>query len=100
MCCSCRYDIPGQDDLTKEVLEEVERSLLQDPSRLEMAQGLIEKFAITAFPFGWGTISAEEIATAYVNYIESLFSGEQLPDTPLCTYLFKHIDNDSDFNKV
>lgn len=87
--------LPGQDDLTKQVLEEVDRRLLQDPSRLEMAQGLIEKFAITAFPFGWGTHQAEEVATAYVNYIESLFSGEQFPETAL-NLLIQQIDNDSD----
>lgn len=87
--------LPGQDDLTKQVLEEVDCRLLQDPSRLEMAQGLIEKFAITAFPFGWGTHQAEEVATAYVNYIESLFSGEQLPETAL-NLLIQQIDNDSD----
>lgn len=87
--------LPGQDDLTKQVLKEVDRRLLQDPSRLEMAQGLIEKFAITAFPFGWGTHQAEEVATAYVNYIESLFSGEQLPETAL-NLLIQQIDNDSD----
>ena len=87
--------LPGQDDLTKQVLEAVDHRLLQDPSRLEMAQGLIEKFAITAFPFGWGTYQAEEVATAYVNYIESLFSGEQLPRTAL-NLLIQQIDNDSD----
>lgn len=87
--------LPGQDDLTKQVLKEVDRMLLQDPSRLEMAQGLIEKFAITAFPFGWGTHQAEEVATAYVNYIESLFSGEQSPETAL-NLLIQQIDNDSD----
>ena len=87
--------LPGQDDLTKQVLVEVDRQLLQDPSRLEMAQGLIEKFAITAFPFGWGNHQAEEVATAYVNYIESLFSGEQLPKTAL-NLLIQQIDNDSD----
>lgn len=87
--------LPGQDDLTKQVLKEVDRMLLRDPSRLEMAQGLIEKFAITAFPFGWGTHQAEEVATAYVNYIESLFSGEQSPETAL-NLLIQQIDNDSD----
>jgi len=91
--------LPGQDDLTKQVLKEVDRRLLQDPSRLEMAQGVIEKYAITAFPFGWGNHQVEEVATAYVNYIESLFSGEQLPETAL-NLLIQQIDNDSDLNKV
>lgn len=87
--------LPGQDAKTKEVLEKIEQLLFQDPSRLEMAQGLIEKFAITAFPFGWGNCKSEDVATAYVNYIESLFSGEQLPETEL-NLLIKQIDNDSD----
>ena len=87
--------LPGQDAMTKEVLEKIERQLFQDPSRLEMAQGLIEKFAITAFPFGWGNSNSEDVATAYVNYIESLFSGEQLPETEL-NLLIQQIDNDSD----
>lgn len=87
--------LPGQDDLTKQVLTEMDRRLLQDPSKLEMAQGLIEKFAITAFPFGWGSHTVEEVTSAYVNYIESLFSGERLPESAL-NKLIQQIDNDSD----
>ena len=60
-----------------------------------MAQGLIEKYAITAFPFGWRHYPAEEVAIAYVNYIESLFSGEPLPETDLYR-LIQQIDSDSD----
>lgn len=88
--------LPGGDDQTKKVLGVLEQLLLQDPSRFEMAQGLIEKFAITAFPFSWGNHSADEVANAYLLYIESLFSGEELPDTQLCS-LIKQLDNDSDF---
>lgn len=88
--------LPGQDSLTQTVLSEIEEMLVKDPSRLELAQGLIEKFAITAFPFDWGDYDAEEIAVSYVEYIESMFSGEQLPDTPLCA-LIVEIDNESDF---
>ncbi|WP_188006623.1 Cytochrome c-type biogenesis protein CcmH/NrfG [Sporosarcina sp. ANT_H38] len=87
--------LPGQDDFTKQVLTEMDRRLLQDPSKFEMAQGLIEKFAITAFPFGWGSHTVEEVTTAYVNYIESLFSGERLPESGL-NKLIQQIDNDSD----
>ncbi|MER2090709.1 MAG: tetratricopeptide repeat protein [Sporosarcina sp.] len=89
--------LPGQDELTKKVREEIERLLFQDPSRLQMAQGLIEKFAITAFPFGWGDYQAVEVAAAYVNYIESLFSGERVPETAL-NLLIQQIDNDSDLS--
>jgi tetratricopeptide (TPR) repeat protein len=87
--------LPGRDDLTRDVLEKLDQLLLKDPSRLEMARGLIEKFAITAFPFGWNQYSANEVATAYVNYIESMFSGEQLPETELGR-LIQQIDSDWD----
>ncbi|MFD1927264.1 DUF3196 family protein [Sporosarcina siberiensis] len=88
--------LPGQDDQTKEVLSEVERLLLKDPSRFEMASGIIEKFAITAFPFSWGTYDVKEIASTYIEYIESLFSGGLLPNNPLIS-LIKRIDTDSDW---
>lgn len=88
--------LPGQDDQTQQVLAILEQLLVKDPTRFEMAQGLVEKFAITAFPFGWGSHEAEEVAEAYLYYIDSLFSGEELPDTPLCA-LIKQLDNDLDF---
>lgn len=87
--------LPGRDDVTGDVRVEIERLLLKDPSRLEMAQDLIEKYAITAFPFGWNQYSAQEVAIAYVNYIDSLFSGEQLPETELYR-LIQQIDGDRD----
>lgn len=87
--------LPGRDDVTDDVRVEIERLLLKDPSRLEMAQGLIEKYAITAFPFGWNQYPAKEVAIAYVNYIDSLFSGEQLPETELYR-LIQQIDSDRD----
>ncbi|WP_438311241.1 DUF3196 family protein [Sporosarcina sp. FA9] len=87
--------LPGQDDKTKEVLSEVDRLLLKDPSRYEMASGIIEKFAITAFPFSWGSYDVKQIASTYIEYIESLFSGDPLPNNPL-TSLIKRIDMDSD----
>ena len=53
--------LPGQDALTKKVLINSGTSiLLQDPSRFEMAHSLIEKFAITAFPFTPGGISMKK----------------------------------------
>ncbi|MFJ7936413.1 tetratricopeptide repeat protein [Sporosarcina sp. NPDC096371] len=88
--------LPGRDDLTGDVLVEIDRLLLKDPSRLEMAHGLIEKFAITVFPFGWQQHSAVEVATAYVNYIEGLFSGQPVPETEL-NRLIRQVDSDWDF---
>lgn len=87
--------LPGQDDATQNIIALVERLLVKDPSRLQLAKGTIEKFAITAFPFQWGDYSEEEIATTYVQYIESLFSGRQVPKTSL-SQLIKRIDTESD----
>jgi tetratricopeptide (TPR) repeat protein len=91
--------LPGQDPQTKNVLEIVETLLAKDPSRFDLARGIIEKYAITAFPFGWEPYSVEDVAYAYVQYIDSLFSGNELPDTPLCK-LIKQIDIETDFRKV
>lgn len=87
--------LPGQDDQTQEVLVLVEQLLLKDPSRFELASGIIEKFAITAFPFSWGHYSSQEIASTYIDYIESLFSGEQLSNSPLVEFI-RRIDTEFD----
>lgn len=91
--------LPGQDDTTQQVLATLEELLTQDPSRFELAQGLVEKFAITAFPFNWGSYPTEEVADAYVLYIDSLFSGGEFPQAPLYT-LIKQLDNESDFENM
>ena len=91
--------LPGQDESTQQVLATLDELLAQDPSRFELAKGLVEKFAIMAFPFDWGSYSDEEVADAYVLYIDSLFSGEEIPQTPLYSFI-KQLDNDSDFENM
>ena len=61
-----------------------------------MAKNLIEKFSITAFPFAWGAYTVEEVASAYVQYIECLFTGEDLPKTTLHSFI-RRIDEESNF---
>ncbi|MBE1554550.1 tetratricopeptide repeat protein [Sporosarcina limicola] len=95
-CIPANMTLPGQDELTKYVKVLLNRLLSKDPSRLEMAHSLVEKFAITAFPFNWGESNAEEVATAYVHYIECLFSGKELPNTKL-NILIQQTDMDLDF---
>ncbi|MHA6259363.1 tetratricopeptide repeat protein [Sporosarcina sp. CAU 1771] len=87
--------LPGQDEVTNNVIAAIERMLSKDPSRLELAIGTVEKFAITAFPFGWGDYEVDEIATAYVQYIDSLFSGTHYPETPLDQFI-KQIDTETE----
>lgn len=92
-------ELPGQDKATQQVLSTLDELLAQDPSRFELAKGLVEKFAITAFPFDWGSYSTEEVADAYVLYIDSLFSGVEIPQTPLYTFI-KQLDNESNFENM
>ena len=91
--------LPGRDQATQQVLKALEELLIQDPSRFELAQGLVEKFAITAFPFDWGSYTVEEVADAYILYIECLFSGEEFPETPLNMFI-RQLDNESDFENI
>ena len=88
--------LPGQDPFTTKVLSLIEDIYLQDPSRFEMAKNLVEKFSITAFPFTWGEYTEEEVANAYVQYIDCLFTGEELPNTTLHSFI-KQIDEESNF---
>ncbi len=94
-----KITLPGQNAQTQEVLEAIEELLDKDPSRLELAHGLVEKFNITAYPFSWGDYEPAEIAMSYVHYIESLFSEAPIPDTPLCR-LIEKVDKESDFDNM
>lgn len=91
--------LPGQDNQSQAILAELEKLLAKDPSQLELAYGLVEKFSITAFPFDWGNYSVEEIADAYIQYIDSLFSGEELPYTPLLAFI-EQLDKASDVEPI
>lgn len=91
--------LPGTDEQTKNVLEELEQILVKDPTRFELAKGLIEKFAITAFPFDWGDYHFKEIAQAYADYIHCLFTGEQLEETELNS-LIERMDQESNIENI
>lgn len=88
--------LPGQDLHSQAVLEEVERRLEKDPSKLQFVDGAIRKFTINAFPFSWEEESVEVIATAYIGYIEHLISGEALQADPLLEFIQK-VDQETDF---
>lgn len=91
--------LPGRDEQTENVLVELERLLLQDPSRFELAKSLVEKFAITAFPFDWGGYAHEEIAQSYVEYIACLFTGEKVPETELVS-LIQRMDLETNIESI
>lgn len=50
--------------------------LEKDPSKLQMAGGLVHSHAYALFPFDWLGYTNEAVAQAYVNYVETLFGNE------------------------
>lgn len=88
--------LPGQDLLSQAVLEEVERRLEKDPSKLQFVDGAIRKFTIHAFPFGWGDYPVDVIASAYIEYIDHLITGEDLQGNSLHAFIQK-VDQETDF---
>lgn len=89
-------ELPGQDIHSQAVLDEVEKRLEKDPSKLQFVDGAIRKFTINAFPFGWGEVSVEAISTAYIEYIEHLITGATLQENPLLAFIRK-VDQETDF---
>lgn len=88
--------LPTEDEQTAAVLLEIEKVLMKDPSRLELAKGLIKKYSFLSYPFGWGEYAAEEIARAYKAYMEWLFEEVPLPDSELMRHIRK-VDECSEF---
>lgn len=54
----------------------VEEILEQDPSKLALTSGLARRHAYALFPFDWLGYNDQEIAQAYVNFVEVLFGEE------------------------
>lgn len=87
--------LPNEDKLTGEVMELAERTLQKDPSKLEMIKSIIRKYGIVTYPFSWGNYTADEVMEAYALYIESLMSGQQLPEDELIDFI-QYIDTEFD----
>lgn len=50
-------------------------SLSKDPTRLEMAHELFDRHVYLLYPFQWDEFELEEVAEAYMSYLDMLFSG-------------------------
>ncbi|WP_040286331.1 tetratricopeptide repeat protein [Sporosarcina koreensis] len=74
--------LPGEDAVTVEVLRLLGRLLDKDPTRLQLIEEAVRKFAIVSYPVGWGA-SADRVADAYASYASFLFEGAQYPQTAL-----------------
>lgn len=53
-----------------------EAELEKDPTRLEMVLELFERHIFLFYPFAWNGFDEREVAEAYMDYLDSLFSGE------------------------
>ncbi|PSL35175.1 tetratricopeptide repeat protein [Planomicrobium soli] len=59
------------------VKRNLEDALVQDPTRLGMAQELFERHIYLFYPFQWEGYEPFEIAEAYLSYLDLLFTGEE-----------------------
>ncbi len=84
---------PGEDELTRDVCRLLQQNLDKDPSRLQLMEESVRKFALISYPVGWGA-PAEAVAEAYKNYSSFLFEGTPLPPTAL-QQLILAVDQDT-----
>ena len=71
-------ELPGQDERSIEVVNQIGSLFEKDPSRMQMAIDASLRYGIIAYPFCWDGFSTSEVANAYMQYIESMFTGESL----------------------
>ena len=88
-------ELPGQDDRSIEVVDNISKLYEKDPSRMQLAIDASQRYAIFAYPFTWEGYSTEEVADAYKQYIESMFTGEPMEVTELNS-LIRYVDGLTD----
>jgi tetratricopeptide (TPR) repeat protein len=88
-------ELPGQDERSVEVVNQIGSLFEKDPSRMQMAIDASLRYGIIAYPFCWDGYSISEIANAYMQYIESMFTGEPVVETELIS-LIKSVDEKTD----
>ena len=72
-----------------EISKIVSEKLEKDPSTLEMVEYLISKHAIVTYPFEWIDYKIEDVATAYIDYVRTMFGAVAEVDNVLLTFLQK-----------
>lgn len=88
-------ELPSQDERSLEVVEHIGNLFEKDPSRMQMAIDASLRYGILAYPFCWDGFSTIEVANAYMQYIESMFTGETLIETELNS-LIKSVDQQTE----
>ncbi len=70
------------------VMDIVIKKLEQEPSTLELVKHLIEKHAITTYPFEWLDYDDEEVALGYIKYVGAMFGEVQGMDNEVFDFLY------------
>ncbi len=84
-------ELPSQDERSIEVVNQIGVIFEKDPSRMQMAIDASLRYGIIAYPFCWDGFSVYEVADAYMQYIESMFTGEPVLANELNS-LIKSVD--------
>ena len=61
----------------------IQNLLEKDPSKLAMTSELVHRHAYALFPFDWRGYNDEEVALAYIHFIETLFGESDLRTSSL-----------------
>ncbi|MFS0689898.1 DUF3196 family protein [Sporosarcina sp. 179-K 8C2 HS] len=88
-------ELPSQDERSVEVIDQLASLFEKDPSRLQMAIDASLRYGILAYPFCWDGFSTFEVADAYKQYIESMFTGDLVTETELISWI-KSVDEQTD----
>lgn len=88
-------ELPNQDERSIEVANQIGMLYEKDPTRAQMAIDASLRYGILAYPFCWDGYSTSEVAHAYMQYIESMFTGEPVVATELNS-LIRSVDQQQD----
>ncbi|MCM3637252.1 hypothetical protein M3152_05910 [Sporosarcina luteola] len=88
-------ELPSQDDRSIEVVNQIGGLFEKDPSRMQMAIDASLRYGIIAYPFCWDGFSTSEVADAYTQYIESMFTGAPVNATELNSWI-RTVDQQTD----
>lgn len=67
------YPLPTDLPMYQNIMKHVLINLEKEPSIQQLAEHLITKHAIVAYPFGWEPYTADEIANAYSDFVKIMF---------------------------
>nr|WP_285853320.1 DUF3196 family protein [Sporosarcina luteola] len=88
-------ELPSQDERSVEVVNQIGEFFEKDPSRMQMAIDASLRYGIMAYPFCWDGYTTSEVADAYKQYIESMFTGEPVDTTELNSWI-RTVDQQTD----